>query len=89
MWAAQCSNLQQQCTGQADGNAGAATQAGADGDGGAECVDAWRRLLGPEGKKEVQEGSRRGLVDFANLFGCFWGYGFDVRLDGGEEISIK
>jgi hypothetical protein len=29
------------------------------------------------------------VVDLANLFGCLWGYGFDVRLYGGEKISIK
>ena len=45
--------------------------------------------MGPEGKEEVQEGGCGGVMDLANLFGCVWGYDFDVRLDGGEEIKIE
>jgi hypothetical protein len=45
--------------------------------------------LWPEGKEEVQEGGGRWMVDLSNLFGCLWGHGFDVWLDGGKKISIK
>lgn len=89
MGAGQSSQLEQQRGGHADRNRGAASETGANGNGGAKRVEAAVERGHAEREEKVEKGSGGILMDLANLFGMIERDDIELGLEGVDELRVQ